>query len=202
VVVGVSKTKSKRRKGKAGRVQLLHRRGGLKGVERQDRHPVVPLGDGELGYCMDPTRTDDCFRSAIATATQIPVEQVPDPRLDRRLAAGDDPQTIGRETWERLAVWLADRGLRLVFHEAVPVERERWIGVIPWVASPERRSSPPAAGYIWRDNPFNDHCLVMTYGDIHFDPAVSAKVPPGMRLPAWRVSDVYYGISFDRQEES
>jgi len=54
---------------------------------------VVRLGEGELGYCMNPARLDDCLRPCIATVLQVPVEQVPDPRLDDRHAArGEEPR--------------------------------------------------------------------------------------------------------------
>ena len=40
---------------------------------------VTRLNDGEIGYQADGP--DDCFRAAVATVTQVPIEQVPDPRL-------------------------------------------------------------------------------------------------------------------------
>lgn len=148
--------------------------------------PVVPLGeDGESGYYADPVRWDDCFRSAIATATQVPPEQIPDPRLQQRVRAGEDPDEISDESWERIARWAERRGWQLVLHDTVPVDRERWIGV----CVDDGRGTDP--------NPFPDHCLVMSYGDIIFDVAGRASAPPGQRLRTWRPSDVTYGVSFD-----
>lgn len=91
--------------------------------------PNEHLGDGVVGYYADTTRQDDCFRAAIATATQIPIEQVPDLRLHDRLLMGDDPDEINADAWAKIAGWLDGRGLPLVQHEIVPVDRERWIGV-------------------------------------------------------------------------
>ena len=169
-------------------------------------HPVVSLvEDGsEIGYCMRPTGTDDCFRAALATATQIPVEQVPDLRLDRRLRKGEDVERINRESWERMAEWLDGRGLELVFHRDVPVDRERWVGVCrgPTEAT---AAVATAAGFRLGDNPFNNHCLVMSYGDIVFDPAIGLELsdwlPRGARLRSWHPSQVVYGVSFDPKEE-
>lgn len=148
-------------------------------------HPVVELDGGEVGYGMDPYRLDDCFQAAIATTTQIPIEQVPDLRLDKRVAAGEDPDEINLQGWERIYRWLQGRGLGLVIHEDVPVARDRWIGVV---------RDPSPAG------PFCDHCLVMCHDELVFDPACTVKAPPGERTMHFRPSAIAYGISFDREE--
>jgi hypothetical protein len=190
-VVGVSKTKRRKGKGKAGQVQLQPRAGvTTPGTSspwgtRPGRHPVVQLDGGEVGYCMDPARTDDCFQAAIATAVQVPIEQVPDLRLDRRVAAGDDPEEINRESWVRLEAWLLGRGLRIVVHETVPVERDRWAGVCLGRPDAEAGLRDGYGEFVWRDNPFRDHCLVMTHGDVFFDPAVSVPCPPGKTWRRW-----------------
>ena len=108
--------------------KLLH--AGALGPLPARRRPLVQLDDQSTSYTMDPSRRDDCFRAAMATLLQIGVEQVPDPRLDERLEAGEDREQINRESWARLHEWLAGRALRLVFHhEALPVDADRWIGV-------------------------------------------------------------------------
>lgn len=88
------------------------------------------LDGGEVGYGVDPFRLDDCLTAAIATAVQVDVAQVPDLRLSKRFAAGEDPAEISRSSWERLAHWAARRGLALVSHDELPADRERWIGVV------------------------------------------------------------------------
>ncbi len=156
--------------------------------------PLARLGrDGtEIGYYADPTRWDDCMRAAIATATQIPIEQVPDPRLHDRWAAGDDPDQISDESWLRIAEWADRRGLQLMLHETVPADRERWIGICVY--------TPSWHELVLAENPFPDHCLIMSYGDIIFDPAAMAVVPSGMRVQTWKPADVTYGLSFDLRE--
>ena len=132
--------------------------------------PAVRLEDGSVGWCMSPARLDDCLRPSIATVLQVSPAQIPDPRLDERLEAGESASEINRETWERLDRWLAGRGLRLVFHRnALPVERDRWIGVV--------------AGTPLADDPvaFQDHCLVMNGRSVLLNPIVSIPTPPGMR---------------------
>jgi hypothetical protein len=152
---------------------------------------------------MDATRTDDCLRPAIATAIQVPVEQVPDPRIDERQDAGDDPDVITRESWARIQEWLHKRGLQLVFHDTVP-DRARWVGVIqgPEITA-DLIEDAGTEGLHYRDHAgcFNDHCVVMSYGEIFFDPAISFTAPPGLVGRPYVPSDIEYGISFEPKEQ-
>jgi len=180
-------------------------------------HPVVRLtehgidygtepqpGD-EVGYAMDPYRTDDCFQAAIASATQVPIEQVPDLALDQRLWRGDDPEQVSDTSWERIQRWASKCGLALTFHSEVPVERSRWLGVCvaghsdraafeirPDGTWAERKDEVPPA--------FNDHCLVMSHARLIFDPSCSVRLPPGMQLMKYTPNHITYGISFDKEE--
>lgn len=163
---------------------------GRRGVSRR----LERLAGNEVGYYADPLRADDCFRAAIATATQIPIEQVPDLRLQARLNRGDDPDEVSEQSWQRIAEWAERRGLQLMLHEKheVPADRERWIGVcaVPALVRLRLEGLPQA-------RPFIDHCLVMSYGEIFFDPAATAIAPRGMRVQTWEPDDVTYGLSFD-----
>jgi hypothetical protein len=170
------------------------------------RRPVaVQLEDGAFGYCM--ARTDDCLRPCIATVLQVPVEQVPDPQLDRRLKAGDDPERINRESWEMVAQWLDGcGGLEFAFHENVPIERERWIGIcLAQQLSAEAEKALRAVyrrlgiKYEPRNSPFVDHSLVMSHGRILHDPVVGLPKPRGYTSRPWRPSEVAYGISIERK---
>lgn len=161
-----------------------------KAVRPRMARPRIRLGEnGEIGYGCDPARTDDCFRAAIATATQTDPSQIPDLRLADRLKRGDDPDEISAESWERIARWAERRGLRLMLHKSVPADRERWIGVCvtPWQAHI----------LVDESDPFVDHCLIMSYGEIIFDPAASVLAAPGTRVATWELADVTYGLSFD-----
>ncbi len=145
----------------------------------------TPPGPGdEVGYGM--TRPDDCMRAAIATATQVRRGQVPDLKLDRRLQGGEDPDEISRSSWERIGRWADRRGLTLTFHREVPVPRSRWIGIT------EGRYGATAF--------FSDHCLVMSYERLVFDPAFCVRPPAGLRLAAWHPNEITYGISFDKED--
>ena len=46
------------------------------------------LADGTIGYFTRPPRQDDCFAAALATVLRVPIAEVPDPRIDERLARG------------------------------------------------------------------------------------------------------------------
>ena len=158
-------------------------------------HPVVRLtahgpdwgtmpGPGdEVGYGMDPYRTDDCLQAAIATCLQVGIEEVPDPDIDNQLRAGKDPDEIGEAVWSRIAAWAGTRGLALRYWEDVPVARERWIGIVA-----ERDPDAP---------PFNDHCIVMDHNRIVFEPMCSVIPPPGTRMVDHDPADISSGLSFD-----
>jgi hypothetical protein len=141
---------------------------------------TVPLPDGTVGY-VARGRWDDCFASALATTLQVPIEQVPDPRIEERTQAGESPESIDRSAWQELERWLAGRGLAIEEHRDFKdaATRERWIGVV----------HQPG----W----FNDHCLVMCHDRVLFDPTVYdpdwARVA-GVRV--WRADEVSYGYSF------
>jgi hypothetical protein len=154
-----------------------------------------PQPGDEIGYGMDPYRTDDCFQAAIATCTQIPIEQVPDLQLDKRLSEGTSPEEISRASWDRIDWWAVKRRLRLTYFDHVPVPRERWIGVI------EYRGPVPTEHHASGGNHgFTDHCLVMCHDRLVFDPSCSVRVPAGMRLLCFDPKDITYGISFDKEE--
>ena len=163
---------------------------GRRGIGRQ----LERLAGNQIGYYADPLRADDCLRAAVATATQTPIEQVPDLRLQARLNRGDDPDEISESSWLRIAEWAERRGLQMMLHEEheVPADRERWIGVIvvPFLVRLRLEALPQA-------RPFIDHCVVMSYGEIFFDPAATAIAPRAMRVQTWEPGDVTFGLSFD-----
>jgi hypothetical protein len=169
------------------------------------QRPIVQLRDGLVGYCMQPDRPDDCLRPAVATATQIPVEQVPDPRLGQRSEAGDHTEDIARETWERLTAWLNGRGLDLKFHESVPVPLERWIGVVDVGTKPEDEEAAYYRrwGVVAPRGEFQTHCVVMSHDSILLDVAASMWIPSNMRwaMRQWHPTDVKWGISFPSIEK-
>jgi hypothetical protein len=153
-------------------------------------HYIARLGDGEIGWCMDPLRPDNCLRAAVATALQVPIDQVPDPRLDARFKDGDDPDEISARSWEKLADWSRARGLELRGHlDTLPTDRERWVGVV----------EPDMEGDDFADapTPFTAHCLVMSYGDILFDPSISLFAPEGQQLRTYDPSQITYGLTFN-----
>ena len=177
------------------------------------RRGMVRLDDGTVGYAMAPDRTDDCLRAAVATVLQVPPEEVPDPRLRSRVDAGHDIDAINAQSWAQLERWLDGRGLRLVFHETVPTDQARWVGVCP--APPtgrlaaqlnavlprrERRALKRSGYDTARHEHFADHCLVMARDRVLFDPAVTLVAPMGLTLREWQATDVAWGLSFDRSQ--
>jgi hypothetical protein len=139
------------------------------------------LEDGTLGYPMRVPRTDDCFAAAIATTLQVPIEEVPDPRIDERLAAGEAPEEIDRRVWANLTSWLASRDLRIIPHRKVPAARRRWIGVVPISGN------------------FRSHCLVMSHERLLFDPANNPSYiprPDGRKVRTYQPDQITFGLSF------
>lgn len=149
---------------------------------------AAPGTGDEVGYCMAAFRGDDCLQAAIATATQVPIEAVPDLDLARRLEAGGDPEEISADCWDRLDRWAAARGTVMAFHDDVPAPRDRWVGVVTWQpfgVTPEG---------------FSDHCLVMSHDRLVFDPSCGVQAPRGMAAMHFSPDRITYGISFDREE--
>jgi hypothetical protein len=138
----------------------------------------VTLRDGSLGYYARLPRTDDCFAAAVATTLHVPIEDVPDARLDERVAAGESIADVDRSAQLEWKKWLTRRGLRMVVHSKVPTNRRRWIGVIEL------------------GGPFNSHCLVMDRGRMLFDPSYIGDRLGRIRLLAFGPGQITHGLSF------
>jgi hypothetical protein len=164
----------------------------------------VQLPGGLVGYGME--RTDQCMPAALATVLQVPIERVPDPRLDDQLDAGRDPDEISRDARQSYGRWLDDRGLALVYHETLPVDRERWIGVCEYTQKMWARNRMIgrwhglALDFPRPEEAFMDHCLVMSFDRLLFDPAIGLPAPPGTRLRHWRPDEITYGLTVDRKD--
>lgn len=147
------------------------------------RPATVRLADGTVGYCVRAPRKDDCFAAALATVLQVPIGDVPDPRLDDRVAAGETVEEIDRSAWSELNEWLYGRGLRMTLHTELPPRRRRWMGVVPMAGD------------------FQDHSLVFDRREVLFDPAIWQPVSGGEPIADTRVceygfDDVTIGYSF------
>jgi hypothetical protein len=145
-------------------------------TRRKPAERTVRLADGSVGYYTRPRRSDDCWAAAVATCLQVPIEQVPDPRLDERLRAGERPEEVNRSAWAAFDQWLDGMGLGMTVHRAAPRDVGRWIGVVRF------------GGY------FNSHTLVMSYGGILFDPVKRLASAEAVRT--FTVEDVSLGYSF------
>jgi hypothetical protein len=130
------------------------------------------LSDGSTGWAMK--RIDDCQQAALATLLQVPLSEVPDAHIDKRLAAGESVEKVDKTAWNQMITWLGGRGLRLVRHATTPTHLERWIGVVP------------------NERPFQSHCLIMVRDRILFDPSVR----PGVRT--FYSVEIQYGLSIER----
>lgn len=142
---------------------------------------AVPLPNGDTGWCV--RRSDDCLAAAVASLLQVPIDQVPDPNLDASIAAGANADELATQMWSDLSRWAQDRGLQMTYHEQVPVDADRWIGIIPMFG--------------FGLAAFADHCVVcMRDGTILFDPTCNVTVRPGLRLKTYQRLDIKAGISF------
>jgi hypothetical protein len=142
------------------------------------------LSDGTVGYFVRFPREDDCFAAALATTLQIPIDQVPDGRIDERRAKGWSVERVDRAMSRQLDAWLRCRGLRMVIHRNVPARRRRWIGVV------------------YEPGPFMSHCIVMSYDRFLFDPVAfrdHVRNPGSLpRVRDCRPQDITYGVSFSK----
>ena len=146
--------------------------------------PTKVLRDGTIGWYVRVPRADDCWCAAVSSCLQVPIDEIPDPEIDRRLAAGDSPRQINRDAWFEFLSWLSQRGLRMIVHRKVPARRARWLGIV---------EQP--------DGIFQDHTLLMSYGELLFDPAVDAAEVFGGRpdrrlVRRFHPKNVTYGLSF------
>lgn len=152
---------------------------------RHRTQPIIDLGDGLIGYGIDPYRTDNCLAAALATAAQVDIAQLPDPRIDERMSAGEDPDEISRDCWERMTSWAHKRGYQLAIHDdELPTDRDRWVGVM----------SGPGV--------FNDHCVVMARHRLLFEPGCTVRTPPGLQVKAIYnpLDRITYAITLDPLE--
>lgn len=78
--------------------------------------PGVLLPDGDVGWYQ--RSQTDCLRAAVATATQVPYELLPD-----------------FQTEAELLTWASANGWRMDRHERPPIEARRWIGMSPSYAT-------------------------------------------------------------------
>ena len=148
-----------------------------------ERPATVKLRDGTVGWCVRPGRRDDCFASALATCLQVPIDQCPDPEIDRRLTAGETIEAIDASAWQQLNDWLYRRGILMTYHTTPPAHRRRYVGVI----------AAPGA--------FEDHTVVCDRREILFDPAIWQQVADGDPVPdarvcEWTFEDIAFGFSF------
>jgi hypothetical protein len=154
---------------------------------------TVDLSDGTVGYFVRAPRVDDCWAAAVATCVQVPIDEVPDSRIDERLRAGEHPDEISRSAWEEFGPWLAERGLRMLVHRKVPARSKRWIGIIPM---------PGILG---------DHCILMSGAQALFDPTQDFVLPrlmavakalgrpaPKIRTRRFGADAVRWGFSFQK----
>lgn len=138
---------------------------------------TVSLRDGTIGFFPHGLRADQCWASCVATCLQVPLDLVPDPRIDERLHAGQRPEEINRSAWQDFVEWARLRGLSIVYWPEPPVRAARWIGQVRF------------------DGYFNDHCLVMAGDQVLFDPVdETAETRPVRR---YTLSDVAHGFTFE-----
>lgn len=138
---------------------------------------TIALEDGATGYYQ--RNFNDCLRAAVATATQIPYDEV----LDTEPRDGNGGQGAVVRGHQELCEWAADRGLRVEVLVDPPIDNEqRWVGITP------------------RGEDGYRHTIVIRYGGIYFDPASGFETPDGTEIATTR--EIEYGIAFHPREVS
>jgi hypothetical protein len=114
----------------------------IDGVPAELPHLRVRLRDGRIGWYQ--RSQFDCLRAAVATATQIPYDEI----------------DLGEQTLRELYRWAEARGLRVEMHLTdPPIDRPVWIGFTPvdpdWgmrhtaVGAYERVIFAPGSGFVF-----------------------------------------------------
>ncbi len=139
----------------------------------------TPLRDGTKGFLQ--RRRDDCLQFAIASAAQIPPNQIPDLRIEQQVGEGKDPQQIGEQNLNTMVEWMNRQGLRIMVHNNPPVSERRWIAVTPG------------------REVFGDHCVLMSGRDPLFDP--SQLLPPARDEPVslHDTTTILYALTIERR---
>jgi hypothetical protein len=150
-------------------------------------------------------RGDDCMSCCVAYVTETDVAEVPDIRLDERLAARDPAEEITRDAWQLLDAWLHGRGLRFQFHDELPLHAERWIGIAK--LTPKARAIGIAAlkamgrpAWSGQAESFADHAVVLAKDTVIWDPAEAINPPEGMKLKHWRLREIVHGVTIEKEE--
>jgi hypothetical protein len=156
--------------------------GGSRAVGSKLGYFETTLRDGTIGYFQ--RRTDDCVQAALATLLQMPIDRVPDLRLDRRTwIDGMHPDELQRAIEPAFAEWTARYGLTIVAHATPPRWAKRWIGLM----------SAPGV--------FERHCVVMTRADYLWD--VSHLLVPHkdetVAINGYTLHDVSIGVTVERR---
>lgn len=138
-----------------------------------DGHPAVlreltvELAGGEVGYYQ---RGQECFRAAVATAAQVPYEQV--------------PEMYGLH---ELLPWALEHGV-FVDLPPDPLNHRRWLGLGPSYEAPAEYAVAP----------FARHTVVGSYGAIYFDPAAGWEFAGGLKAPPLALDEIEQYITIER----
>ncbi len=113
----------------------------------------------------------------MASCLQVPISQVYDSTIDKRLRRGETPDAILQTVTAEFEEWLTGRGYRMVTHGDLPPEG-RWIGVIEMGFG-------------------RDHCLLMADDQVLLDPTSDLGLPVRM----FGLEDLAYGVTFEKLTE-
>lgn len=165
---------------------------------------VEPNPGDEIGWCMDPNRPDTCFPAGLASATQVPLDEVPYHQVYWRIRRGATARAINKRVWEALVRWASGRGLTVCYWEKdeLPVPRERWLGVTGNEFEGEGEGEPPPEAHALLDEfpalrNFGRHALLMKGDEVLFDPACSYRPMWGTQPKSYSLDDIEYGLSFE-----
>ncbi len=139
----------------------------------------TPLRDGTKGFLQ--RRRDDCLQFAIASAAQIPPNQIPDLRIEQQFGEGTEPEEINRRNLDTMVRWMHKCGMQIMVHNEAPVSERRWIAVTPG------------------REVFGDHCVLMSRRDPLFDP--SQLLPPAHDEPVslHDTTTILYALTIERR---
>ncbi len=153
--------------------------GKLEAVDARRGYFRAEMVDG--GWNSLQARPDDCVQAAISTVLQCAQSEVPDLKLGDLIAAGRDPEEIGRVIGRKMGAWMEKNAVSIRAHSDLnlPKSSRRWIGVVD------------------AESDGNSHCVIVQGSQIVADSAWLLPPRKDEALSWHSLDDVSLGLTLE-----